>query len=64
MSSDSSSDDNMIIYHYYNRYRKRKTRKFWIHFYIEKNLRLFVAAKELQESDLKFLTFCRMKKDT
>ncbi len=63
MLSDSSSDGDMIISHYYHRYRKRKTRRFWLHPYIEKNLnyRLFVAAKELQECDSKFLAFYGMK---
>ncbi len=66
ISSDSRSDDDMIISHYYHRYRKRKTRRFWLHPYIEKNLncRLLVATKELQECDSKFLAFYWMKKDT
>ncbi len=58
ISSDSSSDDNMIISHYYEHW-------FLLHPYIDKNLnrRLFVAAKELQECDSKFLAFYRMKED-
>ncbi len=66
MSSDLSSDDGMIISHCCHHYRKRKTRRFWLYPYIEKNLncRLFVAAKELEECDSKFLAFHRMKKDT
>lgn len=67
MSSDSSSDDDIIIqYYYYRRYRTRKVRKLWVHPYIENNIncRLLVAAKELQESDSKFLTFYRMRKET
>ncbi len=66
MSSDSSSDDDMIISHYCHRYRKTKTRRLRLHSYIKKNLnwRLFAAAKELHEWDSKFLTLYRMKKDT
>ncbi len=66
MSSDSRSDDDTIISDYYHCYRKRKTRRFWLHPYIEKNLNcsLFVAVKELHECDSKFLAFYRMKKDT
>ena len=67
MSSSGDDDDIIIMYYYYQRYRKRKERKMWVHPYIEKkniNCRAFVAAKELQESDAKFLAFYRMGKET
>ena len=66
MSSSGDDDDIIIMYYYYQRYRKRKERKMWVHPYIEKNIncRAFVAAKELQESDAKFLAFYRMGKET
>lgn len=37
----------------------------WVHPYIERNIhcRLFVATKELQDSDKKFLAFYRMSKE-
>lgn len=66
-SEDSSSDDDVIVaYYYYNYYRKRKIRRMWCHPYIERNVhcRLFVAAKELEKSDSKFVAFYRMTKES
>lgn len=65
-SSDSSSDEEIILYHYYKHHLNKRRRKCWINPYIEKNVncRLFVAAKELQESDSRFLAFYRMRKET
>lgn len=66
MSSDSS-DEDIILYNYYRKRRNRqKKRRYWIHPYIEKNIkcRAFVAAKELQETDAKFLAFYRMSKES
>lgn len=66
MSSDSSSDEETLFYYYYKHHLKNRKRKCWINPYIEKNIncRLFVAAKELQESDSRFLAFYRMRKET
>ena len=38
----------------------------WVHPYIERNIncRLFVAAKELNQTDAKFKAFYRMSKDS
>lgn len=45
---------------------KRKTRRFWVHPYIDRNFhkRLFVGARELQQSDSKFVAFYRMSKES
>lgn len=63
----SSSDEDIILY-YYNRKRRnrRKKMRYWVHPYIEKNIhcRAFVAAKELQQTDAKFLAFYRMSKES
>lgn len=67
MSSESSSDEeDIVLYYYYCKYRRRTRRKLWIHPYIQRNIncRLFVAAKELQETDSKFLAFYRMTKES
>jgi len=58
----SSSDEEDVIY-YYSR-RKKQQKRFWVHPYLEKNIscRLFVAAKELQQTDAKFIAFYRMSK--
>jgi len=63
-SSDSSSDEDIIIYYYCKHHLKERRRKYWINPYIEKkfNCTLFVPAKELQESDSRFLEFYRMRK--
>jgi hypothetical protein len=51
--SDLSSDEENIPYFYYKRHLKKPRRKCWTNSYIEKNIncRLFVIAKELQETD-------------
>lgn len=61
---DSSDEEMMIAYYYYH--TKRNKRRFWVHPYIERNFhhRLFVAARELNLSDAKFLCFYRMSKDS
>lgn len=67
MSSDSSDEEALAIFLFYrNRRRQRKSRKYWIHPYIERNIncRVFVAAQELQHDDKKFLSFYRMSKET
>ena len=54
LSTDSSDEEDVILYYYYR--RRKKQRRCWVHPYIEKNMncRLFVAAKELQQTDSKF----------
>lgn len=66
MSSDSSEEEMLNLYQYIRSRRRRNSRKYWIHPYIQRNLRcrLFIAAKELQESDAKFLAFYRMSKES
>ncbi|XP_047525133.1 protein ALP1-like [Pieris napi] len=67
MSSDSSDEEALAVFLFYrNRRRQRKSRKYWIHPYIERNIncRVFVAAQELQHDDKKFLSFYRMSKET
>ena len=66
MSSESSDEDMLYLYRYTKARRRRNRRKYWVHPYNERNLqcRLFVAAKELQESDAKFLAFYRMSKES
>lgn len=65
MSSDSSDEDNVLLYLYYKNKRKCK-RRFWVHPYIEKNIncRAFVAARELHENDDEkfrhFVLFCNI----
>ncbi|KAG5876820.1 hypothetical protein JTB14_014150 [Gonioctena quinquepunctata] len=63
--SSSSDEEDAVIFYMYHRMKKRKQRV-WVHPYIERNFhcRLFVAAKELQESDKKFLAFYRMSKES
>jgi len=65
-NEDSSSDDDLVVAYYYNYYRHRKIKRMWCHPYIEKNIhcRLFVAAKELEKSDSKFIAFYRMSKES
>lgn len=65
-NEDSSSDDDVVVTYYYNYYRQRKIKRIWCHPYIEKNIhcRLFVAAKELEQSDSKFIAFYRMTKES
>ena len=63
MSSTDSSDEEDVVAYYYFRRRKQEKRC-WVHPYLEKNIRcrLFVAAKELQQTDCKFIAFYRMSK--
>jgi len=65
-SNEDSSSDDVVVTYYYNYYRQRKIKRMWCHPYIEKNIhcRLFVAAKELKQSDSKFITFYRMTKES
>jgi hypothetical protein len=51
MSSTDSSDKEDVVAYYYFRRRKQEKRC-WVHLYLEKNIRcrLFVAAKELQQT--------------
>jgi hypothetical protein len=53
MSSTDSSDKEDVVASYYFR-RREQEKRFWVHPYIEKNIRcrLFVAAEGLQETDL------------
>lgn len=64
--SSSSDEEIVVMYLYLRQRRRRKRRTTWIHPYIEKNIncRMFVAAKELQETDRKFLDCYRMSKTT
>ncbi|KAL0879269.1 hypothetical protein ABMA27_003049 [Loxostege sticticalis] len=64
--SSSSDEEIVVMYLYLRQRRRRKRRTMWIHPYIEKNIncRMFVAAKELQESDRKILDCYRMSKTT
>lgn len=66
MSSGSSEDDDVIILYYHHNRRRRNRRRFWIHPYIQNNVncRLSVAARELRETDNKFVGFYRMSKDS
>lgn len=63
MSSTDSSDEEDVVAYYYFRRRKQEKRC-WVRPYLEKNIRcrLFVAAKELQQTDSKFIAFYRMSK--
>lgn len=65
-SRDSSDEEIMVMYHYLRNKEKKKERRFWVHPYIEKNIhcRLFVATKELQQTDSKFIAFYRMSTNT
>lgn len=63
----SSEDDEFCIVSYWYRQRKiKKKRKYWIHPYIQNNIncRIFVAANELMQDDVKFQSFYRMKKES
>ncbi|XP_025193653.1 uncharacterized protein LOC112593474 [Melanaphis sacchari] len=66
MDVDSDSSDEEVITAYYYYRRNKKNRRFWVHPYIEKNFhhRLFIAARELNLSDTKFLCFYRMSKES
>lgn len=64
-SGSSEDDDDIVLYYYLNR-RRRNLRRFWIHPYIRNNVncRLSVAAREMRETDNKFVGFYRMSKDS
>lgn len=66
MSDTSSDDETIILYYFYRKQRNRRNRRYWVHPYIERNIqcRLFVAAKELQQTDAKFLSLYRMSKES
>ena len=51
----SDSDEEDIINYYQYRRTRREKRKHWVHPYLNTNIRLFVTAKELSESDRKFM---------
>ena len=65
MSSSSSDEEDFVMFLWY-RHLKRHKRRLWLHPYIERNFntRLCVPAKELEQSDTKFLAFYRMSKDS
>jgi len=60
------SDEEDIIDYYQYRKLRRIQREHWVHPYIKENsnLRLFVAAQELSQTDRKFIAFYRMSKET
>lgn len=64
--SNSDSDEEDIIDYYQYRKLRRLQREHWVHPYIKENanLRLFVAAQELSQTDRKFIAFYRMSKET
>jgi len=65
--SSSEDDDAIALYWYYQNHKKRKTkRRYWVHPYIQNNIncRIFVAANELIQDDVKFQSFYRMSKES
>jgi len=64
VDSDSSEEEVITAYYYYR--RNKKNRRFWVRPYLEKNFhhRLFIAARELNLSETKFLCFYRMSKES
>ncbi|CAH1989060.1 unnamed protein product [Acanthoscelides obtectus] len=64
--SETSDDETIILYYFYRKQRNLRNRRYWVHPYIERNIkcRLFVAAKELQQTDAKFLSLYRMSKES
>ncbi|CAH2007715.1 unnamed protein product [Acanthoscelides obtectus] len=64
--SETSDDETIILYYFYRKQRNRRNRRYWVHPYIKRNIkcRLFVAAKELQQTDAKFLSLYRMSKES
>ena len=68
VSGKMSSEEEDVFLCYVNKYRKRKRakRRFWVHPYLKINndKRLFIAAKQMTESDDKFRSFYRMSKAT
>ena len=65
MSNSDSDEEDIIDYYQYRRLR-RVQREHWVHPYIRKNVncRLFVASKELAQTDRKFIAFYRMSKES
>jgi hypothetical protein len=61
-STDSSDEEDVVAYCYFR--RRKQEKRCWVHPYLEKNIRcrLNVAAKELQQTDSKFIAFYRMSK--
>ena len=57
--SNSDGDEEDIIDYYQYRELRRIRREHWVHPYIKENanLRLFVAAQELSQTDRKFIAF-------
>ncbi|KAG8279226.1 hypothetical protein J6590_004033 [Homalodisca vitripennis] len=60
-----SDEEDVVNYYLYRRWR-RTQREHWVHPYLRNNVnsRLFVAARELSQSDRKFKSFYRMTKDS
>jgi hypothetical protein len=54
-STDSSDEEDVGVYYYYYFRRRKQEKRCCVHPYLEKNIRcrLFVAAKELQQTDSK-----------
>jgi hypothetical protein len=63
--SSSENDDAIALYWYYQNQKKRK-RRYLVHPYIQNNIncRIFVAANELIQDDVKFQSFYRMSKES
>jgi hypothetical protein len=61
-STDSSDEDDVVAYYYFG--RRNQEKRCSVHPYLEKNIRcrLFLAAKELQQTDSTFIDFYRMSK--
>ena len=63
LSTDSSDEDDVVAYYYFR--RRKQDKRFWVYPYLDKkniHCRLFLAAKELQQTDFKFIAFNRMSK--
>lgn len=61
----SSSDEDVIACYMYLRLR-RKRKKYWVHPYVAKNIscRLYKAAQQLSQDDVKFRAMYRMSKQS
>lgn len=61
-----SFDDEDVIEYYEYRNLRRVQREYWVHPYLANNSksRLFLAAKELSQTDRKFIAFYRMSKES
>ena len=57
--TDSSDEEIMVMYHYLRNKEKKRKRRYWVYPYLKKNIhcRLFVATKELQQINSKFIAF-------